>query len=164
MDTYLIDNINNNLRPQIYLNIFLASGLNKDSFITSSNGITQTVDTWIRQQFRFCILSAPYFGEQIDNTTNRYIKNDTIITLLKSLLGSDSLNSGSIASIISFISFYYTDINNTTIPIPNIIVPSNTNLYNANTGNIRIVYDIDISNATLIINYNSENIPQRFTL
>ena len=127
----------------INLNVTLSVGLDKDTSITGSNGTSLSVDNWIRQQFRFAVLSAPYQGEVVDNSSNRYIKNDTIVTILKSRLGNDSSSVGSLATILEYISFNYTDINNTT-PIPNIPVPNFNNIFvpGVNSG-LQIIYDID---------------------
>lgn len=142
--SYIPANIN------IALNVTLSVGLTQNTVINGSNGVSQSIDAWIRQQFRYAILSAPYQGESIDNTQNRYIKNDTIITILKSRLGNDSSSVGSLAAILEYASFTYKDINNTTA-IPNIPVPNFNNIFvSGATPGLAIIYDIDINDPTIV--------------
>lgn len=144
LPNYIPANININLIAT------LSVGLTKDTVINGSNGVSQSIDAWIRQQFRYAILSAPYQGESIgDNTTNKYIKNDTIVTILKSRLGNDSSSVGSLAAILEYVSFTYSDVNNATA-IPNIPVPNFNNIFvsGSNPG-LLIVYDIDTSDPTI---------------
>ena len=154
VSTYAItdnDTINpSNPNPSITLNVLLAVGLSLNTVIQGSNGMSMTVEDWIKYQTRYAILSAPYGGTTLDDN-QPYILGDDIITLIKSGLSASSYLQGYLCSLLINVTFRYDD--DTHVDSINIPVPDSNNYFIAALGNIpaslKIIYDLDTTIITI---------------
>lgn len=153
VSTYEITNIagGNILNCAISIKVILSPGLTLTTPIVGSNGLTKTVEEWIKYQTRFGILSAPYKGNKVDGL--QVILGGSITNALLTGLADTNSLTGYLCSILIDAVLTYTDINisnSLNIPVPMapayFIAPTNTT-----PAYLEIIYDLDVDIITVTL-------------